>query len=73
MARDHGVYFDLIISGMRATQWAKAKGELLATVQVVGGTTPSRPVGSKELEQWECLEQRVLAFIKDVEDNGLHE
>lgn len=65
--------FNLIISGIRAQQWAKAKGELGATVQVVAGTTPSRPVGSTDPENWEILEQRIKDFVKSVEDDGLHE
>lgn len=70
---DIGAHLDLIISGMRAQQWAKAKGELAAMVQVVGGTTGSRPVGSKEQEQWELLEQRIHEFVRSIEDDGLHE
>lgn len=64
---------DLVISGMRATQWSKVKGELNTMVAVVGCTTPPRDVGDILLAKWEILQQRVDAFIKSVEDDGLHE
>lgn len=70
---DVSTKLDLLISGIRSQQWAKAKGELEAMVQVVGGTTVSRPVGSKAPEKWEVLEDRIKEFVQSVENDGLHE
>lgn len=64
---------DLIISGMRATQWHKAVGELRTMVHTVGGTTPARAVGDTSPQQWELLEKLIERFIRDVESDGLHE
>ncbi len=64
---------DLLGSGMKGQQWERAKGELRAMVMLVGGMTPHRAVGDTSIAQWQQLEIKIETFIKDVEDNGLHE
>jgi len=73
MANDVGTKLDLLLSGIRAQQWERTKGELRAMVALVGNTTQARPIGDDDLAAWEQLEERVDDFIKEVEVRGLHE
>lgn len=64
----------LIDSAMKAQQWELAKGNLRALVAIQGSYSTGIPTHmQKEKPVWEVLESAVNAFIKKVEDNGLHE
>lgn len=70
---DDSVTIDLVLSGMRAAQWARTKGELRTMVELCGATTPCRAVGDEFAKAWQELGGCVEAFIKEVEENGWHE
>jgi hypothetical protein len=58
------------ISLMKAVVWEEAKGKLRAVVSAAGQCSPmDEPAGAL----WSDLRERVEAFIKDVEGDGLHE
>ena len=68
---------DFLIETMKGVEWERAKGSLRALVTAQGRTTSSLQ-GDVErkmmsLARWEKLESLVNAFIKEVEDAGLHE
>ena len=67
MTMEHTIY-----TAMKGATWEDAKGKLRALV-VMKGSVPSRDVRDTGEQPWEALQSRVEAFIKDVEDEGLHE
>lgn len=61
---------------MKAQQWGRAKGELRALVGISGSYAQEiaeSEVRWKTTPRWQRLQEKVNAFIQDVEDNGLHE
>ena len=60
----------LTIAMYKAVQWEKVKGTLRAFEALQG----SYPNGTSEAftKRWETLKDKTEAFIKEVEDNGLH-
>lgn len=58
-------------AAMKAAQWERAKGELRAMVAIQGSYEASSP--EEEPLKWAVLSQHVEDFIKNIEDNGLHE
>lgn len=61
----------LIDSAMKAQQWETAKGALRALVSIQGSYSYGDVMPMER--QWQKLEKLVDAFIRNVEDNGLHE
>ena len=60
-----------IDSALKAQQWEIAKGHLRALIALQGSYST---VSVKEYPaDWEKLEERVNAFISDIEDHGLQE
>ena len=62
----------LIDSAMKSVEWERAKGDLRALVAIQGSYSTGVP--EREVEpRWETLRDRVEAFIKEIEDDGLAE
>ena len=59
-----------IKDAMTAQLWEEAKGKLRALVHVQGSYYSMTDDASF---RWQDLEKRINAFIKDIEDDGLHE
>jgi len=64
-----------IFGALKSVQWERAKGELRAMVALLGSQPAQYEPGTGKPIQgkFHDLGKRVEAFIKDVEDDGLHE
>ena len=69
-----------IASLLKSQQWERAKGEMRAFAAMQGshftewgpGNAPST-ASKARCDRWEELDRLTEAFIKEVEDNSLHE
>lgn len=55
---------------LKAQQWERTKGELRALVAMQGSYSTGGE-DADEYERWKALEERVEAFIREVEEDGL--
>ncbi len=62
-----------MIKVQKAALWAEAKGKLRAMVAVEGQCSGSDPLHRDQRHRWAMGSNTIEAFIKDFEDNGLHE
>lgn len=64
-----------IDSALKAAQWERVKGELRALVAMQGSYSSHEMPGetSSTMARFVMLDKRVQVFIKDIEDEGLHE
>lgn len=65
-----------IFSAMKHQQWERAKGELRALEALLGSQPARYEAGTGARitnEKWEHFKKLTAAFIRDVEDYGLHE
>lgn len=59
--------YDIILRTLRTQAWARAKGELNATLAAFVGLRGAEP------GQFEKLQELIVEFMEDVEDLGLVE
>ncbi len=61
-----------VIAALKAIAWEKAKAELRCLVHVADDAWGYKcpPDQRPEYQEWEDIDKRVEAFIKDMEDNG---
>lgn len=57
----------------KAILWEEAKGKLRALVAVEGQCGAHNPEDKHRRERWREASEAVETFVKDFEDNGLHE
>lgn len=60
---------DTIMRAIKAQTWEDAKGKLRAMAAIQG----SYPAKAGNDDKWEQFDQKVEAFITDIEDWGLQE
>jgi uncharacterized protein YehS (DUF1456 family) len=62
-----------IISILKAQQWEKCKGELFA-LMALSGSKATQYDGNIPLKgEWKFIKELVDEFIKNIEDEGVHE
>jgi hypothetical protein len=58
---------------LKAQQWEKCKGELLAFL-ALSGSKMKQYDGNAPLKcEWEIISEKIYAFIISIEDDALHE
>lgn len=62
----------MLDTALKAAQWERAKGELRA-LAAMQGSYQSRRSPDGEEPRWLTIERRIEEFIKEFEDEGLHE
>lgn len=61
------------ISAMKAVAWEEAKGKLRALGQLDGARQYDSHYPSDKQPRYKIVEERVERFIREFEDDGLHE
>jgi hypothetical protein len=67
---DDGQRFHTLYSAMKAMAWERAKGALRECAAAIGAT---HGAPADEIYKWETFNAKTEDFIKEIENEGLHE